>query len=231
MISQAVDNPLGRPPGWVTLIAGPMFSGKTETLIRAALRVPVARRAVFKHADDNRYDACHVVSHSGASLEATTARMAGSIELAISADVAWVAIDECQFFGVDIIPVTQRLVARGVRVALAGLDLTSWGEPFPATSALADLADELILRTAHCAVCGRTARFTHRVTPIIDGNLVGGPEAFEPRCADCWRAPVQTPFDPALARLPVPPVQSHPGQSAPAKRPELERVRLDRPSA
>ncbi len=184
-------NPIPRPAGWVHVVIGPMFSGKTETLIHLAEQHPPESRAVFKHASDTRYDPQRVVSHAGTVLDATAASDASTLVDLIPAGASFVAIDECQFFGIGLVVVVESLAERGIGVLIVGLDLDSWANAFPVMDALAERADEVTRRSAVCAGCGRVARFTQRVAPIVDGNMIGGSESFEPRCQACWTPPEQ----------------------------------------
>lgn len=102
-----------------------------------------------------------------------------------------VAIDEAHFFTMELCNVIQTLRAREVDVIVTALDRGSWGQRFPVVDRLLELADERVQMFAVCARCGGRAEWTQRLTPIIEGRLVGGPEAYEPRCANCWHAPAE----------------------------------------
>ncbi len=184
--------------GWLEVIAGPMFSGKSEELIRRVKRVLIAgqRVRVFKPRLDDRYHATDVVSHDGKRVEAEP--VAGSAELAerlAGGDVQVVAVDEAQFFDEGLPQVLEELTGRGVRVIVAGLDMDFRGEPFgvmPTLMARAEFVEKL---SAVCVRCGRAATRTQRLVngkparydePVI---LVGAAEAYEPRCRACHEVP------------------------------------------
>ena len=178
--------------GWVEVIAGPMFSGKSEELIRRVTRAVIAKQRVqvFKHAIDDRYANLAVASHAGRTLEAEL--VSGSTELLarLEPDTQVVAIDEAQFLDAGVVSAVQRLADGGTRVIVAGLDLDFRGEPFgpmPELIARAEVVEKL---TAICR-CGLAATRTQR---LIRGKpahyddptvLVGAAESYEPRCRAC----------------------------------------------
>jgi len=178
--------------GWVEVIAGPMFSGKSEELIRRVKRAMIAKQRVqvFKHAMDDRYARLAVASHDGRTLEAEL--VAGSAELRarLLEGTQVVAIDEAQFLDAGVVAVAERLADSGVRVIVAGLDLDFRGEPFgpmPELIARAEVVEKL---TAICR-CGMAATRTQRLIlgkpahfddPTV---LVGASESYEPRCRSC----------------------------------------------
>ncbi|RME98583.1 MAG: thymidine kinase [Chloroflexi bacterium] len=176
--------------GWIELICGSMFSGKSEELIRRLVRAEIAKQTVqvFKPLLDDRYEAKKVSSHSGQHFEATVVSSAGEIEALIADDTDVVAIDEVQFFGWDVAELCESLANRGLRVILAGLDMDFRGEPFgpmPLLMAQAEVVDKL---QAICMVCGAPASRTQR---LIDGRpanyddpviMVGASEVYEARC-------------------------------------------------
>ncbi|WP_042351065.1 thymidine kinase [Bacillus massiliigorillae] len=176
--------------GWMELICGSMFSGKSEELIRRVRRTQFARQntVVFKPAIDNRYAEEAVVSHNGASVMAKSIAKSTDIFLHIDKDLDVIAIDEIQFFDDKIVEVAQQLADSGYRVILAGLDQDFRGEPFGPVPALLSLAENITKLQAVCAVCGSPASRTQRLInnepanyhdPII---LVGASESYEPRC-------------------------------------------------
>ncbi len=183
--------------GWVELICGSMFSGKTEELIRRVKRAQIAKQKVqvFKPSVDTRYTLERVTSHSGAQMSATTVREAREILELVESDTAVVAIDEAQFFDWAIADVCNELADRGVRVIAAGLDMDFRGEPFgpvPVLMAQAEIVDKL---QAICACCGAPASRTQRLVngkpasyhdPVIQ---VGAAEAYEARCRVCHQVP------------------------------------------
>jgi len=188
--------------GLVEVIAGPMFSGKTEELIRRLRRAVIARQKVqvFKPHVDNRYSTTHVASHSGDQFEAQPVTSADDLVVHLQDDTTVVGIDEAQFFGPDLIPLVQRLAQRGIRVILSGLDMDFRGEPFGIMPVLLAQADRVDKLTAICMVCGgpatRSQRLlngqpAHYADPVV---RVGAAEMYEPRC----RAHHQVPGHPAL---------------------------------
>lgn len=176
--------------GSLTVVAGCMFSGKSEFLVSQLEEAARRGRAIaaFKHSSDNRY--CHrdIASHTGRRFRAMAVPDASRIaDLVRTAEV--VAIDEGQFFADDLVDVCRELVADGKQVLVAGLDLDSWGLPFGPMQELAGTADRVIRLQAVCARCGRPADRTQRVAPITGQKMVGGADCYEPRCAACFKAP------------------------------------------
>jgi thymidine kinase len=177
--------------GWVEVIAGPMFSGKSEELIRRVTRAMIARQRVqvFKPALDDRYHAVAVASHAGRTLAAEAVADVAALRVALLEETQVVAVDEAQFFDPELVPLVLQLADRGRRVVVAGLDLDFRGEPFgpmPALLARAEVVEKL---TAICH-CGKAATRTQRLIggepahehdPII---LVGASESYEPRCRE-----------------------------------------------
>jgi len=183
--------------GWIEMICGSMFSGKTEELIRRLVRAEIAQQKVqvFKPKLDNRYQADKVSSHSGTYFEATVVENAAEIAKHIKADTNVVAIDEVQFFDWTIAELCEKLANEGRRVILAGLDMDFRGEPFgpmPLLMAQAEGVDKL---QAICMVCGSPASRTQR---LIDGRpahyndpviMVGASEVYEARCREHHEVP------------------------------------------
>ncbi|WML46550.1 thymidine kinase [Neobacillus sp. PS3-34] len=176
--------------GWVEVVCGSMFSGKSEELIRRVRRAQFAKQkiAVFKPKIDNRYSKESVVSHNGSSFIAMPIAHSTDIMQYIDAEVDVIAIDEVQFFDDQIVKVIQQLADSGYRVIAAGLDQDFRGEPFGVMPALMAVAELVTKLQAVCAVCGSPASRTQRLIngspasyhdPII---LVGASEAYEPRC-------------------------------------------------
>lgn len=182
--------------GYLEVISGSMFSGKSEELIRRMRRVTIAKKraCTFKPSIDKRYGDTTVNSHDGTSLSAYVvdtgdARRIGDIALREQVDV--VAIDEAQFFSQEIIEVVRDLVNRGKRVIVAGLDLDFAGRPFGPMPHLMALADEVTKLKAICVKCGEPAFYTQR---LINGRpasirdpliVIGGKESYEARCRAC----------------------------------------------
>lgn len=176
--------------GFIEVICGSMFSGKSEELIRRVRRVQIARKKVqiFKPLLDNRYHVQYIYSHNGSKLKATCIENPEEILKLVKHDIEVIAIDEAQFFDDRIIEVCQILANQGKRVIVAGLDQDFRGEPFgpiPALLAIAEYVDKL---QAICMVCGRPATRTQR---LVNGKpadyndptiLIGAKESYEARC-------------------------------------------------
>lgn len=176
--------------GWIEVICGSMFSGKSEELIRRVRRAQFAKQkiAVFKPRIDNRYSEESVVSHNGATIIAHPIEKSGETWNYITDDFDVIAIDEAQFFDEDIIDTAQSLANHGYRVILAGLDQDFKGIPFGPMPKLMAIAEQVTKLQAVCSVCGAPASRTQRLIngqpanaddPVI---LVGAAEAYEPRC-------------------------------------------------
>jgi len=186
--------------GWIEVICGSMFSGKTEELIRRVRRAQIARQKVqvFKPRLDDRYQYEKVASHTGMHLDAIVVGEAGEIPQLVAPDTTVVAIDEGQFFDWTIADVCGFLADSGRRVIIAGLDLDFRGEPFgpmPLLMAQAERVDKL---QAICVVCGAPASRTQRLInsqpasyddPVI---MVGAEEVYEARCRHCHEVPRKT---------------------------------------
>lgn len=186
------DHPLaGR--GTVTLIGGCMFSGKTTELLRRLRACPPDATMVFKPVIDRRYRADAVVTHGGLAIPAISVRSADDLSSRLHSRIEIVALDEAHFFEPDLADLVGRLASDGVSVLLTALDRDSWGGPFLVIERLLALADEAIIRHATCARCGENADRTQRLTPITEGNMVGGAESYEPRCRSCWHPPPEPP--------------------------------------
>ncbi|MBP2076235.1 thymidine kinase [Oceanobacillus polygoni] len=176
--------------GWVEVICGSMFSGKSEELIRRVRRATYANLTVrvFKPAIDDRYDDTAVVSHNGASTIARPIHKSVEILEHIDDHVDIVGIDEVQFFDAAVVEIAEELANRGIRVITAGLDTDFRGEPFGPVPKLMALSESVTKLNAICPVCGSPASRTQR---LIDGSpasyddpiiLVGASESYEPRC-------------------------------------------------
>ena len=186
-----MTSPIGStvPRGVITVIAGCMFSGKTTELFRRFAEFSPSSILVFKHVIDRRYRADAVVSHDGEAWPAIQIASADEIMDHIRPGIEVIAVDEAHFFDVSLVDVTRELAGRGISVITTSLDRDSWGHPFAVAEGLCAIADELIVKYAVCAKCGVVADRTQRFTPIIDGNMVGGPESYEARCQKCWVPP------------------------------------------
>ncbi len=175
--------------GRLEVICGCMFSGKSELLIT---RLQEAQRrgrrvAVFKHASDTRYDASDIVTHSHLRFQARPIERSDAC-LAAQDDADVVAVDEAQFFDAGLPAVCRRLADMGKHVIVAGLDRDSWGLPFGPMPQVMAVADAVTWTTASCAVCGQPAEYTQRTAPLGE-TMIGGADAYEPRCARCFVAP------------------------------------------
>jgi thymidine kinase len=175
--------------GRIEVVCGCMFSGKSQILISRVqnARYRQERVIVFKHASDTRFDPTSVVTHDRRRLAAVPIERADEL-LARSADADVIAVDEAQFFDAELPAVCRQLAAAGKDVIVVGLDRDSWGLPFGPMPELIAIADETTRTTAQCAVCGRPAEFTQRITPIGE-TMVGGEEAYQPRCGQCFSPP------------------------------------------
>jgi len=173
--------------GWIEVICGSMFSGKTEELIRRLKRAKIARQKVeiFKPEIDKRYDDVNVVSHDENAILSTPVQSASEI-LLLTNDVNVVGIDEAQFFDDELPAVCNTLACSGIRVIIAGLDMDYLGKPFGPMPALIAIADDVTKVHAVCMNCGDLAQFTHRM--VKDDHLVmlGEMESYEPLCRRCY---------------------------------------------
>jgi thymidine kinase len=175
------------PAGRLEIICGCMFAGKTARLIALLEAAAVRNRRViaFKHRLDARYDPRHLATHDGRRFDSLIAdNPAEIVDRSAHADV--IGIDEAQFFGRGLVPVCEQLRARGQRVIVAGIDHDAWGHPFPPLPQLKDIADAVELMHAGCNICGRPARFSQRIAPLSDPDMVGGPAEYQPRCETCF---------------------------------------------
>ena len=176
--------------GTMTLITGCMFSGKTSELLRRLDGIKPQPYLVFKHVIDNRYDPDSVVSHGGKAIPAIRVASADELSSHVGDGVSLVAIDEGHFFDRSLVEIAKSLTRVGISVIITALDRDSWSRPFPVVDESRALADEEVRLYATCASCGARADRTQRTQPIVDGQMVGGPESYEPRCAKCWSPPV-----------------------------------------
>jgi thymidine kinase len=171
--------------GSIEVVCGPMFSGKTEELIRRVKRAQIARQKVqiFKPAIDNRYHESEVVSHSSLSMEATPVNSSVEILQKVFDSTRVVAIDEVQFFDDNITIVVEKLARRGIRVIAAGLDQDFMGKPFGPMASLLAIADSVNKIHAICTVCGAPATKTFRKDSKNSAQvLVGETDLYEARC-------------------------------------------------
>lgn len=174
--------------GSIEVIAGSMFSGKTEELIRRLKRAKIARQEVeiFKPAVDIRFSATDVVSHDENSIRSTPVENSANILLLIgNADV--IGIDEAQFFDKGLIEVAVKLADMGIRVIIAGLDMDFKGVPFGPIPGLMAVADYITKVHAICVKCGNVAQFSHRLSEKEQVVLLGEKDVYEPLCRGCFR--------------------------------------------
>jgi thymidine kinase len=179
--------------GWIEVICGPMFSGKSEELIKRIRRAQIARRRaqIFKHGIDARYDATDIVSHSQQSLPGIAVARAADILDLVDDRTELVAIDEGQFFDDEIVEVASRLANQGKRVIVAGLDLDYRGRAFGPMPALLCRAEYVTKQLAICMTCGDPANFTQRLTAATDQIVVGAAETYEARCRRHFEPPAE----------------------------------------
>lgn len=189
---------LGTQDGWIEVVSGVMFSGKSEELLRRVRRALIARKRVqvFKSHLDDRYGGVQTISsHDGTRLEAIPVNTSFQIAEQVRPDIEVVAIDEAQFLDLGIVGVVNDLAAKGVRVIVAGTDMDFRGEPFGAMPQLLAIAEKIDKLHAICVVCGDLATRNQR---LIDGKpapaegptiQVGGSESYEARCRRCHEVP------------------------------------------
>ena len=177
----------GQRSGWIEVICGSMFSGKTEELIRRLKRAKFANQRVeiFKPANDKRYDKENVVSHDENYLVSNPIESSREI-LKISSDVKVVGIDEAQFFDLELPNICEKLAIRGIRVIAAGLDMDFRGIPFGPMPHLLAIAEYITKVHAICPHCGNLATHSYRLTDETETVLVGEKDKYEPRCRVCY---------------------------------------------
>ena len=177
----------GERRGWIEVICGSMFSGKTEELIRRLKRAKIANLKVeiFKPSVDVRYDEVKIVSHDTNFIVSTPVDNAQSI-LLLTEDVDVVGIDEAQFFDNEITYVCEQLALKGIRVIAAGLDMDYLGKPFGQMPNLLAIADYITKLHAICVKCGNIANISYRKVADKGQVLLGEKDVYEPRCRDCY---------------------------------------------
>lgn len=180
--------------GWIEVITGSMFSGKSEELIRRLRRAKIARLKVqsFKPAIDSRYSEEHIVSHSEMRIESHLVTSTREILDAVIADTEVVGIDEGQFFDSELVNVANQLATQGKRVIIAGLDMDYLGRPFEPMPLLLAIAEDITKTRAICMQCGSPATYTQRLIASRERVVVGASDAYEARCRAC--------FDPNLGQ-------------------------------
>ena len=184
--------------GWIEVITGSMFSGKSEELIRRIRRAQIARQRVqvFKPLVDNRYGDDHIVSHSDMRIPSTNVSSSDEIVAQVGEDTEVVGIDEGQFFDLNLPAACNTLADRGKRVIVAGLDQDYLGRPFEPMPQLLAIAEYITKTLAICMVCGDPANHTQRLVASGERVLVGAGGFYEARCRHC--------FDPTLANVEKP---------------------------
>lgn len=180
-------SPLGKRKGWIEVICGSMFSGKTEELIRRLKRAKIANQQVeiFKPTVDTRYHESEIVSHNQNSIPSTPVPTSQNI-LLLANQIEVVGIDEAQFFDDDLINVCEILASKGIRVIVAGLDMDFKGKPFGPMPALMAVSEYVTKVHAICVSCGDIATHSFRLTKQKEMVLLGEKEAYEPRCRACF---------------------------------------------
>ena len=174
--------------GWIEVIAGSMFSGKSEELIRRLRRARIARLKVqvFKPEIDVRFSRDHIVSHSEMRHESKAVRTADEILALVEPETDVVGIDEGQFFDNDIVKVANTLAGRGVRVIVAGLDQDYTGRPFEPMPQLLAIAEYITKTHAICVRCGQPANYSQRIVELDGQVVVGAGDSYEARCRRCF---------------------------------------------
>lgn len=182
-------------PGWIEIICGPMFSGKSEELIRRLRRAEIAGQNVqiFKPDVDQRYSRDHIVSHSDLKIRAGSVRDASDFDAQIDLQSEVIGVDEVQFLGMEFVDSVIRLADMGKRIIAAGLDTDYLGRPFHPIPELLALADQINKTVAICMRCGNPARHTQRLVANEDLIVLGAAEMYEARCRCC--------FEPDLSML------------------------------
>ena len=174
-------------PGWIEVIVGSMYSGKTEELIRRLRRAQIARQrvAIFKPAIDDRFGRDHIVSHSELRIPSRAVKSAKDV-LRYAHEAQVIGIDEGQFLGPDLVKVCERLARRGKRVIVAGLDQDYLGKPFEPMPQLLAIAEYITKTLAICVVCGNPANRSYRKKRRTARVVVGGADLYEARCRRCY---------------------------------------------
>jgi thymidine kinase len=177
--------------GWLEVICGPMFSGKSEELIRRIRRAEIAgqRLQIFKHGIDARYDVSSIVSHNQQSFPSVAINHSQDLRRLVDDQAELVAIDEGQFFDSGLVEVCDELAKRGKRVIVAGLDLDYRGLPFGPMPDLMAAAEYVTKQLAICMTCGNPANFTQRLTRNRDQIVVGAQGTYEARCRHHFQPP------------------------------------------
>ena len=181
--------------GWIEVVCGPMFSGKSEELIRRLRRAEIARQRVqiFKPRIDERYSADHIVSHSELKIRSEAVKNAAELMARVDLRTEIIGIDEAQFLGPEVVDAVVRLADMSKRVIIAGLDTDYLGRPFHPMPELLAVADEITKTLAICMQCGNPAKHTQRLISSEELVVVGATGMYEARCRRC--------FEPNLAAI------------------------------
>jgi len=182
------EHPAPTRAGWIEVIAGSMFSGKSEELIRRLRRARIARQKVqvFKPEMDARFSNDHIVSHSEMRHESANVRTAEEIRASVNPETEVVGIDEGQFFDNQLIAVVNELAQKGIRVIIAGLDQDYTGKPWEPMPQLLAVAEYITKTHAICMKCGQPANYTQRTFESEERVAVGGAGMYEARCRTCF---------------------------------------------
>ena len=174
--------------GWIEVVCGPMFSGKSEELIRRLRRARIARKRVqvFKPTIDNRYSADEIVSHGDQRMQSEAVSSARELQGIVDPRTQVIGIDEANFFGTDLVEITARWADSGIQVMVAGLDTDFMGRPFPPMPELLCLAESITKTLAICMRCGNPAKHTQRLVESDDLIVVGAAGMYEARCRRCF---------------------------------------------
>jgi thymidine kinase len=180
----------GKPSGWIEVICGSMFSGKTEELIRRMRRAQIAKQkvAIFKPLIDFRYSEDHIVSHNQQKIPSIAVEKADDILKHVK-DAQVLGIDEAQFFDERLVAVSKTLASHGRRVIVAGLDKDYRGVPFEPIPQLLCEAEYITKTLAICMKCGNPASYTQRITQSEKRVLLGATDQYEARCRQCFEPP------------------------------------------
>ena len=183
-------HPSPRNTGWIEVVCGPMFSGKTEELIRRLTRAKIAKQTVeiFKPIIDTRYAKNEIVSHSRLTIPTSLIESPWEILEQVK-DAQVIGIDEAQFLGLELVEVVSTLADQGKRIIIAGLDTDYRGQPFEPIPQLLCIAEYIDKMLAICMRCGNPAKHTQRIVASSELVLVGEYDAYEPRCRLCFSPP------------------------------------------
>jgi len=177
-----------RDTGWIEVVCGSMFSGKTEELIRRVRLAQIAKQKtlIFKPRVDDRYAERQIVSHGDQRMDSVPIVHAEEILKRVGDDIDVVGVDEAQFFGMDLVQVCESLANRGKRVIVAGLDQDYRGRPFEPIPSLLAVAEFITKNLAICVKCGNPANRSQRITESTERIVVGASDAYEARCRHCF---------------------------------------------